>query len=119
MDTEKQKYTWQEFDEDVNLLAEKIKATNKKFDGIYGIPRGGLPIAVALSHRLDLPMLMGGANEKTLVVDDIADSGSTLKPYRDRKSTIVTVFYHPSSTTEPNIWLRNKEQKWIVFPWES
>ena len=39
-------------------------------------PRGGLPVAVALSHKTDIPITMF-ANETTgvLWVDDIVDSG--------------------------------------------
>ncbi|MDO8523384.1 MAG: phosphoribosyltransferase [bacterium] len=115
----KQKYTWQEFGEDIPKLVAKIKKLNRRFDGIYGVPRGGLPIAVALSHRLNLPLLIGGVNSKTLLVDDIADTGSTLLPYADRKATIVTLFWHPKSKVKPHVWLRKKETDWILFPWEK
>ena len=45
-------FTWKEFDQDVEYIADKCKFL--KFSGIYGIPRGGLCLAVALSHRLNV-----------------------------------------------------------------
>lgn len=114
----KQKYTWEEFEKDVPKLVKEIKRLGKKFDGIYGIPRGGLPLAVTLSHRLNLPILIGGVTKNTLVIDDVADSGSTLLTYAERKATIVTIFYKPWSKVKPNIWLRKTENH-VVFPWEE
>jgi len=111
-------YTWKEFEQDIDVLARRIKKWKRKFNGIYGMPRGGLPLAVALSHKLNLPLLLGGVTAKTLVVDDIADSGSTLTPYQERHACIVTIFYHPKSRVEPALWLRKKTADWIVFPWE-
>lgn len=114
-------YSWQEFESDIPKLVLKIKATRKRFDGIYGIPRGGLPIAVTLSHHLNLPILAGGVTKNTLVVDDVADSGSTLMPYGDRRATIATIFLANNSKIKPRIWLRKKARKgkeWVVFPWE-
>lgn len=115
----KQHYTWQEFEKDIPELVRRIKKLRRRFDGIYGIPRGGLPLAVKLSHHLNLPILAGGVTSKTLVVDDVADTGSTLLPYRERRAIIVTLFWHPKSKVRPHIWLRKKEADWIVFPWEA
>ena len=117
----KQRYTWQEFEKDIPELVRRIKKFARRksgFDGIYGIPRGGLALAVKLSHHLNLPILIGGVTSKTLVVDDVADTGSTLLPYHDRKATIATLFWHPKSKVKPHIWLRKKESGWVVFPWE-
>lgn len=114
----KQRYTWDDFEKDIPKLVREIKKTRKHFNGIYGIPRGGFPLAVKLSHHLNLPILIGGVTSKTLLVDDVADSGSTLLPYVGRKATIVTLFYKPWSKVEPDIWLRKTENH-IVFPWEA
>ena len=117
----KRQYTWQEFEKDIPELVRRIKATKRKFNGIYGIPRGGLPIAVKLSNDLNLPLLIGGVTSKTLIVDDVADSGSTLLPYISRRATIVTLFLADKSKIRPHIWLHKKAAKgkeWVVFPWE-
>lgn len=115
-----QHYSWADFGNDIPKLVLRIKKLARRkgrFDGIYGIPRGGLPLAVKLSHHLNLPILAGGVTSKTLVVDDVADSGATLLPYVGRKATIVTIFYKPWSKVKPDIWLRKTENH-IVFPWE-
>ena len=70
------KLSWIEFDECINSIYEQCK--NKDFVGVYGFPRGGLCIAVALSHSLGLPLLEQPKNN-SLIVDDIYDSGYTLE----------------------------------------
>ena len=47
------------------------------FAGVYGLPRGGLPLAVWISHRAGIPLLLAPCRN-ALVVDDIADTGATL-----------------------------------------
>ena len=64
---------------------------------VYGLPRGGLPIAVSLSHKLDLPLLMNYydrkivTDKKILVVDDIADTGHTLKDFENKHNVICLI----------------------------
>lgn len=113
-----QVYSWKKFDSDVKKIGQLVRAKKTKFDGVWGPARGGLPLAVCLSHELDLPFLPRPKRE-TLIVDDIADSGKTLKPYAERNSFIATIFYHRRSSVTPNIWLREKKDKWIIFPWEN
>ena len=45
-------FTWSEFDKSVEYIADKCKIL--EFSGIYGVPRGGLCLAVALSHKLNI-----------------------------------------------------------------
>lgn len=107
-------YTWQEFDDDVKEIVSKIE--DRSFDGIWAPPRGGLPLAVMFSHALGYPMLLK-PTEETLICDDIADTGRTLDQYKD-KHFIVTLFYHRNSIVTPDIWMREKTDGHIVFPWE-
>lgn len=113
-----QKYTWNQFDKDTKKIATILKRRGRAFDGVYGPPRGGLPLAVALSHALNIPMLAAPHSKNTLIVDDIADTGETLKKYA-KKNLIATIFYHPQSSFVPTIWLRKKGPGWILFPWEK
>ena len=115
---DKEHYSWVQFDKDVIEVVKRLRKTHKKFDGVWGPPRGGLPLAVILSHALALPFLSSPLSEKTLVVDDIADTGKTLEQYAG-KNYIVTLFYHPESMFVPDIWIHKKGKKWIVFPWEK
>ena len=48
-------FTWREFDESVEKIANKCRL--KEFSGIYGVPRGGLCLAVALSHKLKIELI--------------------------------------------------------------
>lgn len=115
---QKEYYKWSEFAEDAEKIAAELKKYGRKFDGVFGIPRGGLILAVCLSHRLGIPLLASVASDNTLVVDDVADTGVTLKPCYG-KNFIATIYYHRQSIVIPNVWLREKTDKWIVFPWET
>ena len=91
---------------------------------VYGLPRGGLPIAVSLSHKLGLPLLMNYydrkvvTRKKVLVVDDIADTGHTLKDFDSPHNIICTMHYHQDSITKPDYFCSEKGDDWIVYPWE-
>ena len=109
-------FSWREFDESVEEIAKK--AINLNPNGIFGVPRGGLCLAVALSHRLQLKLITEPQN-KALIVDDIFDSGKTLNSL---KSNFDAYFFVLFSKAKPK-WLKTiniaKEEEWIVFPWEN
>ena len=121
MDDKKYFYTWKNFEEDVKKLASELKRRRPAsgWDGIWAPPRGGLPIAVCLSHSLNLPFLEKPESEKNLIVDDIADTHTMLEPFSKKGHTIATICYLRGSRFEPHIWLREKKDEWIVFPWEK
>ena len=108
--------------EDTGLMLEnlvgQILQSGKRFDGVYGVPRGGLPIAVYLSHHLNLPMLMHPSRD-SLVCDDISDTGKTLQSYRNR--TIATLYSTKWTKAKPDFFVELKKRKddWVVFPWEN
>jgi uncharacterized protein len=109
--------TWEETMKMVEELVQKIKDSKMNFDGIYGIPRGGLPIAVILSYRLNTPVLLYPTKE-TLVVDDISDNGFTLQRMKNKK--IATLYSTNWTITKPDWFVKMKESQddWLVFPWE-
>jgi uncharacterized protein len=109
--------TWEKTMEMAEELVEKIKDSKIEFDGIYGIPRGGLPLAVILSYRLDLPVLLYPTKD-TLVVDDISDNGFTLQRMKNKK--IATLYSTSWTITNPSWFVKIKEDQndWLVFPWE-
>lgn len=116
----KQLYTWQEFDEDIEKIAAWARSGN--FQNVYGIPRGGLVAAVALSHRLEISMLFNleeiGMN--TLVVDDIADTGKTIEYLENKivaRPKFATLVVACDARRLPDFAVRKKEN-WVVFPWE-
>jgi len=105
---------WEQFDEMVHELKEMIP--EGKYGKLYGVPRGGLTIAVRLSHLTGIPMDSIIPNRKILVVDDIADSGKTLEGY-DSFDT-ATLFYKATSSKKPTYFV-DETDKWVVFPWEN
>ena len=110
--------TWEEFNKVVLSFTSRIINSKLKFDGIYALPRGGLPLGVALSHQLNLPLLLY-PTENTLVVDDISDTGKTLENIKHKK--IVTWYTTPWTTVQPYWYfeIKNRKDSWIMFPWEE
>ena len=116
--------SWELIDECVTDIAFHLKDTGKDFKGVYGIPRGGVILAVLLSHKLDLPYVENPYDyqlDDFIVIDDIADTGETLKFYEEtfEKSYIVTIHEHEQSIVKPDYSVIDKGDKWIVYPWET
>ena len=119
------KYSWREFEKDVKkivkwLIEEPYPLINH-FKTIYGIPKGGLPLAVKLANIFNLKLLVDeeDINDKTLVVDDISDTGNTLERFYYDGRIVITIFYHKDTKVMPYFCLREKKSKWIIFPWEK
>ena len=120
-------YTWDDFGEDRSKMARLIKGheveTGIKFSRVYGVPRGGLVLAVCLSHDLDLEFLASPPrvyDPHTIIVDEVAEKGTTLKPFVKMGFITATIHYLPESMVIPNLWIREKEPKtWIVYCWEK
>ena len=113
------KYTWKHFDKDTRKIEKWLRIRRERFNSVYGIPRGGLVIAVKISNKFGIPLLLDKEeiNEGTLIVDDISDTGKTLKKFKE-KNLIVTLFYHKDTIAFPNFTIREKKKDWIIFPWE-
>jgi len=112
--------TWQQFETACQQIASRVKQHPKTINKIYGIPRGGIILAVCLSYLLDLPLITDPTKItlKTLICDDISDTGKTLLQYKN-KCLITTIFYHKQSAIIPDIWIYEKTSAWIKFPWEK
>ena len=116
---------WHDYDDYINQIVNWIEQQDLDIQAVYGIPRGGLPMAVSLSHILGVPMILDYKTEypptgDLLVVDDIADTGNTLKDFRkEERNVICTFHYHEQSTIEPDFFVDYKHDKWIVYPWET
>ncbi len=102
------KIPWDEFDKIAKEIAQTIKESGKKYDYITGFPRGGVCLAIYLSHLLDIgyceyaeairyktnlhylsddeynkAITSQIKKDKVLVCDDIVDSGRTLRLIMD------------------------------------
>ena len=123
MDPLKEFVSWEQVTEFIyNRIA--LQNDKKHFTGVYGIPRGGLCLAVMISHALECPMLLAPA-PGCLIIDDICDSGESLVHYYRNSSgtrqdyTLATLYYKKNElNVVPDIYEYIKEDKWIVFPWE-
>ena len=78
---------------------------------IYGVPRGGVPVAYGVCHALQrkavdaIPVSLVG--DADIIVDDIIDSGATKARY-------------PGKPFYALVDKRHCEDKdWVVFPWED
>lgn len=149
MDVEFEVPTWSLIYKMLLNLAEKINKDKFKPDVIVGVSRGGWPPARVLSDLLDNPNIanvkaefyLGVAETKgepiltqpvsvdvagknVLVVDEIADTGKSLKVVKEhimakgaKEVKIATVYYKPWSIITPDYY--EKETRcWVVFPWE-
>jgi len=141
--------TWNQIYDMLLHLAERIRKTGFKPEILVGVSRGGWPPARVLSDLLGNPNLANVkaefylgvaetkgeptltqpvsvevADKRVLIVDEVADTGKSLKLVKEhiieqgaREVKIATVYYKPWSIVTPDYY--GKETKrWIVFPWE-
>jgi hypoxanthine phosphoribosyltransferase len=117
---------WNDID---NLIGKIVKRFEKDttYKYVYGIPRGGLVLAVTLSHHLSLeflqtlPLNNPEMMEETLVVDDIIDKGDTAKEFQKKGCKhFVCLHYKPESNFPVAFAAEIKtDDEWILYPWES
>ena len=109
-------FTWSEFDKSVEYIAAECKFW--KLSGIYGVPRGGLCLAVALSHKLDIK-LIEKPSKNSLIVDDVFETGITLRNYKNIEGANFFVLFSKKKPIWWNTVNLSNQNEWIVFPWEN
>jgi hypoxanthine phosphoribosyltransferase len=116
------KVTWVEVDQFIEDVFNEFN--NKELTGVYGLPRGGLVLAVMLSHKLNIPLLMA-PTKNCLIVDDICDTGESLIHFIKNSSSLdkvnyftATMFLNNTAIVKPDFSSLTKTNEWIVFPWE-
>ena len=109
-------YTWDDFDKSVDYIANQCKKL--KLSGIYGVPRGGLCLAVALSHKLNIQFIEKPL-QNSLIVDDIFETGITLSNFKSIKGASFFVLISKKQPTWWNTVNISNKKEWIVFPWEN
>jgi hypoxanthine phosphoribosyltransferase len=115
-------------------LVHKIEQKNySNIIAVYGIPRGGLPIAVHLSHYLNLDFIKSESeiidklkrskNDNIIICDDVCDTGETfyklskeLRKFTDQL-IYISLYYKIHAEFNPDIYLK-ETNRWISFPWE-
>ncbi len=149
MDLELVGLTWEQLQEDVLRLGKAIRSSGFKPDIIIAIARGGWVIGRMLSDILGVrkaagltisfyeevgkksrkpvivqPLSVDIRGLKALVVDDIVDTGATLKlavnHVLERGASEVrsaAPYIKPWSRFLPDYYVRSVD-KWVVFPYE-
>jgi hypoxanthine phosphoribosyltransferase len=109
--------SWDDTSQLVDKLCEKIITELPNIDSVFGLARGGLIPAVMVSHKLNLPW-SNVMLPNTLVIDDIADTGVTLKNTIGCYTAVLHYKPHTSCIT-PNIYATLHEgNEWVIYPWE-
>lgn len=110
--------TWEEFDGAVAFMAAALQGAGHV--GVYGIPRGGLCLAVALSHALGIPLLQK-PQPGCLVVDEVFESGRTMRAVRDAYEGVDCVVWMMKGVPDSGIkfFQAAHPSEWLTFPWES
>src|SRR2546429_3265939 len=130
-------------------LAQQIKKDRYKPEIIVGVSRGGWPPARVMSDllqnpnlanmkdefykdigvrnkkpRITQPVTMEVVGKRGLVVDDVSDTGHSLRVVGDhlrrkpvKELRVCTIYMKPQSIYRPDYYSRTT-RKWIIFPWE-
>lgn len=141
--------SWEQIYELLLNLGNRIRKANFRPDVIVGISRGGWPPARIMSDLLENPELanvkaefyLGVAEtksepiitqpvsvpvmgKKVLVVDDVVDTGKSLRLVRSHlrkhgatEVKVATLYYKPWSVLTPD-WYEKETGSWVIFPWE-
>lgn len=107
--------TWDAFDCAVELIASAVEG---RVSSVYGVPRGGLPLAVALSHRLNVPLTFDPW-PSALIVDDVIETGATVERFAGHDPSLIWAWINKSPDPNFNSVVHDKAAGWIVFPWEA
>lgn len=142
---EKYYYTWENFGHDIKEIM--VETPISYYKTIVGIAFGGLSLLSCFKnnfpdkrYEIIFAKSYQGKKKKQLVIeqfnpilwenpilliDDIADSGGTLKTIKeklevwDKKVDILTLFHRKNSLVVPRYNLNDAGNLWIVFPWEK
>ena len=136
--------SWNEFHKDIKNLCQKIKQTGKTYNKIVAISRGGFIPAGIIAYELDIrntsvanissyfgskqtklekidnPEFIGNVDDKTLIIDDLSDTGQTIEVMRQNfpNGFYVTVYAKEKGKNQPDIYEKEMPDRWIVFPWD-
>jgi uncharacterized protein len=118
--------SWKWVDEQINTIGDKLEGYDLEF--VAGIPRGGLIPAVMMSHAFGIKyisyssakLLPKNLRDKTLVVDDISDTGVTMKEAEDLDFLTAALSLRSGTKTVPMfVGQQINNDDWLVFPWEK
>ena len=140
--------SWDQFHRDARALAWRL-ASSGPFEAIVAITRGGLVPAAIIARELNLRiietvcvasyhdyknqgglrllkpidagLLQNAGSAKVLVVDDLVDTGATVKLVREMlpDAHYATVYAKPQGRPMVDTFITEVSQDtWIYFPWD-
>ena len=112
------KYSEQDFERDTAFLASNIKRLGKIYRSIYPVPRGGIPVAIALSMKLGIPIDSKSLWHDCLVVDDIVDSGATRNKFKEYDFACLHVKDYTMKEFHPTYSISFMNE-WVEYWWEE
>jgi xanthine phosphoribosyltransferase len=125
------------------LYAIGRRASQYDVDCVVAIERGGLPLAVFLSAFLTIPLerikvsfykdtekqdkpivdlrrFDSSSYKKPIFVDDLVDTGDTLKYIKEAFGNAPYATIYAGDTIQPDIYFLHKNtDEWIIFPWDT
>ena len=126
MEKNKLYLSWKWVDEQINKIGDKLEGIDLEF--VSGIPRGGLIPAVMMSHAYGIKyisyssakMLPLELRKKTIVIDDISDTGLTMSEADKLKFITSSLTTRVGTKTLPRLTGELiSDDRWLVFPWEK
>ena len=128
MKAEKRKITWDHVNGAIASIIEQMDIMNYKPTKVCGVTRGGLVAGVMLSHYFGAafeaisPDHVLLNDKDVLIVDDIYDSGKTIKQLRklNPRAQFAALYFndhHADDEIEFYGFSYNGNQ-WLVYPWE-
>jgi GTP cyclohydrolase I len=109
-------YSLPEFQADIKILANQVR--DMGYAGLYGIPKGGVPVAMALSDASEIP-LVTSVSEGVLVVDDLIDTGRTRSRYPDNDMAVLHRKAWAPVDRQTVFCVHQDCKDWIVYWWEG
>jgi hypothetical protein len=103
--------TWAEVLDEAAALAERWRGAELR--GVYGVPAGGAPVALMVSAQLGLPVA-DAPGDGVLVVDDVVETGRTLRRYGHPADALYRKPLAPSDLAPGAA----ERAGWLAFPWE-
>ena len=126
---EMQEVNWNNIEEIIKKLSERILELNRTFSSISTVSRGGLIPSRLIADALNIKKIYVDQNKissDSLFVDDIFDSGKTfndvLLRVDDDSKIIFTTLYARRGMTYPDQLIYGEktfDSSYVVFPWDK
>ena len=143
------KLSWEDVEKIADKLVKKIKSSGFKPDYIIGITKGGLIPLSLLAKRLGIKKILTVSatlskkdkklkiiyapnidlkGKKVLLVDEIVETGTTLKKISKMLTDKYNVGELKTATLgmnkdrgkfHPDYYIIEEQGEWVVFPWEN